>query len=250
MESKNVIDNPFSKYLLELMNNTLSVKREGMVIGVSNRKLLTDKEKYIVDVFCIHKNILELLESLNYVVTFMKRYDSDVVCYNENGIDIIKYVKYHLETFAYKASTIRDLSFKLINEIYQLHLKDKDCDWQHISKKNDIINQDVFTSLNLFYFLFKRLITVRNIIAHTGENPIPDFDELEPYIFLYHITKNKEDKEYIKTKHDYLIIVKQIIEQKKIYENGLQKHIDNANVLIKALFENLEKDFIAKINSF
>lgn len=249
MKVNDLATNPFSKHLIELVDVIFSSNKKHSINN--NRDSLTDKEKYIIDVFTFHSKIFEILESLDYVIIFLKKYNTDEDCYKENGIDIIKYIKYHLETFAYKISTIHDLLFKLINEIYQLNLEEEECNWKHIKKKKkNIMNQDILICLDCFHFTFKNLITVRNIIAHNGENPIPDFDELKPYLFLYYHAKNKKGKKYAVTKHDYLITCQQIIKQKEIYENSLWTHIERACSLINLLFSNLEKDFKTKLNSF
>jgi hypothetical protein len=99
----------------------------------------TEEEMQIIRVYGIINKILSCYKSINQASNFIKRRPTITELDNNEEMTVIDYNHFHYDVIVHKLSTIRDLSFKLINKIYSLQLKDRNCNWDNIWKKRNLI---------------------------------------------------------------------------------------------------------------
>ena len=141
---EDLLHNEMIGYVLFL---TVGILQNSQTTGVK-----TEEEMQIIRVYGIINKILSCYKSINQASNFIKRRPTITELDNNQEMTVIDYYNYHYDVIVHKLSAIRDLSFKLINKIYSLQLKDRNCNWDNIWKKRDLISvTGIFDIQTLLY---------------------------------------------------------------------------------------------------
>ena len=159
-------------------------KRKGYDMNENNYHLFHEDEKYVIDAFYILMDIQKCLTAIDASCIFMKRFYGKEY-YKQHDINIVNYLLYHYDVFCHKNSTLRDLYFKLINQVYSLGLGNRGCNWKGIEKhENEIANPVLFRLLRDNYDYMKILEDTRNKSSHEGHIDHHAFKDIEPLVML------------------------------------------------------------------
>lgn len=181
-----IFKNEFSKICISTFSKIIKEpeKRKGYSETENNYHIFSTDEHYAMNAFYIHSRISECLSAMDNVIVFLKRFYGKMY-YEKNGIDIVSYSLYHYEMFLYKLTTLKDLYFQLINQVYQLSLTTKQCKWKEINnRKEDINNDTLFYILDQYSKCFKLSDMKRNKSAHEGDIQHKAFKEIAPIVTL------------------------------------------------------------------
>jgi len=137
----------------------------------SNYHLLSNKGRYLFDTSDLNYKLNGLIDNLDLIEVFLTSYEP--LKFKENKINEIDHINYHLEVYYHKIHTILELMKLATNEIFQLGIPYKDCNWENIQKKKDIIDSNVLDIIDRYYKSFKSSISVRHHNTHRASNVNP-----------------------------------------------------------------------------
>lgn len=137
---------------------------------VKEKNNRNETSNYVLEVYNIIRKIGNCISSINQSKGFIHRRPSIKQLDNNDQMTITGYYIYHYDVVVHKLSTIRDLSYKLINAICKLGLDDDCCKWQHIkNKENQIPVSGIMNLQQLYYKLVEEIEKERNESTHSGE---------------------------------------------------------------------------------
>ena len=172
---EDLLHNEMIGYVLFL---TVGILQNSQTTGVK-----TEEEMQIIRVYGIINKILSCYKSINQASNFIKRRPTITELDNNQEMTVIDYYNYHYDVIVHKLSTIRDLSFKLINKIYSLQLKDRNCNWDNIWKKRDLISvTGIFDIQTLLYNFMGEVQRDRNESSHNGAIDIRSFKDIDGFV--------------------------------------------------------------------
>ena len=141
---------------------------------LSNKRERKEQDKYVLEIFDILNRIDNCFITINRAKGFIscrpctKRLDKN------NQMTIIDYYLYHYDIVIHKVSTIRDLSYKLINVVFNLNIEDEKCGWNSILKHKDTIAIPGIMNLQQLYFkMLEKVENERNKSTHSGIIELP-----------------------------------------------------------------------------
>lgn len=153
----------------------------------------TKEESHVIQVFENITNIHSCFKCINQACNFIKRRPTVKELDENEEMTVIDYYNYHYDVVIHKLSTIRDLSFKLINQVFCLKLKDKECNWNSIIRKKDLITIDGVLSIEkLYYNLMKEIEDERNRSSHDGVIEIRIFDYIDCLVRISQLKRLKK----------------------------------------------------------
>ena len=128
-----------------------------------------DSDQYVIDVFDLLNRIDNCLGSIYKAKGFISRRPSVKELDDNDQMTITEYYMYHYDMVIHKLSTIRDLSYKLMNVVFKLGIEDKKCGWNSISKEKDRIGIPIIMNLQQLYYIYlERIELERNTSTHAG----------------------------------------------------------------------------------
>ena len=185
-KQKKIIELPIKMPLItedDLFHNELIGYALYLAAGIfleSKNQKYTTEELYILRFYHIINRILSCYKCINQAYNFIKRRPTFKELDKNEEMTVIDYYNYHYDVVIHKLSTIKDLSFKLINKVFDLKLKDKDCTWNSIRSKKDLIFiSGVLDIQTLHYHLMNETILDRNESSHNGSVDIKLFRNID-----------------------------------------------------------------------
>ena len=185
-EQKKIVELPIKIPLItedDLFHNELVGYALYLAAGIfleSKNKKYTTEELYILRFYQIIHKIHSCYKSINQACNFIKCRPTVKELDKNEEMTVIDYYNYHYDVIIHKLTTIKDLSFKLINKVFGLKLKDKDCTWNSICSKKDLITiPGILDIQTLHYNLMNEIISDRNESSHNGSVDIKLFRNID-----------------------------------------------------------------------
>jgi hypothetical protein len=147
------------------------------------RKLLTNDEKYVVNVLLAAMRIVDIIDQLRAVPVFLRNFPRRGR-FRQYGINHLMYLRYHLEMHFIKTATLLDQMAILMNHVFRLGFPEKRCTIEAIIENDNTKNTSAARKMKMFGKSIEGIKSVRNRIVHHGILKDEDFDELAPYYFL------------------------------------------------------------------
>ena len=164
----------------DLQNNEMVCFVLFVAADILLKKDRTNEELHVIQVFEIITKIQSCFKCIDQACNFIKRRPTVKELDKNEEMTVIDYYNYHYDVVIHKLSTIRDLSLKLINQVYNIKLKDKDCNWNNISRNKDsITTAGVLNIQALYYHLMKVIEDERNESSHNGAIEIKIFNYID-----------------------------------------------------------------------
>lgn len=183
---------------------------------------------YLVNSFNVLSRLNDISNDLERCIIYMEHlYNPEL--YNKYSISPIDNLKYHTEVFIHKITTIREIMFQAVNQIYELELNEIECtSWKIISKRMQNKNMKILDIIDQYFNLFKTHIDLRNFNSHQsydilGFNPILN---IEFQLFYSGQLENLDEK----TKDEVGVLQTKTVKWTKYYKKF-------ADQKIKAFFE-------------
>lgn len=155
----------FLKTVNHAQNETLNHKDYDIL--KNNYHLHSDKNKYVMNVFRYYHRIIDFNDDIKKVEVFLRRFPNSKFL-NENDIDQLTYIKYHMEVLFHKVHTVLELKKLMINEVYEIGLKEKDCSWENLKRHKNVKNKPAMLIVSNYYKTFGDVISARHINTHRG----------------------------------------------------------------------------------
>ena len=153
------------------------------ILCVKGKK--TDEELRIIKVYSIISKIGSCYTCINQAYNFIKCRPTITELDNNEEMTVIDYYNYHYDVIIHKLSTIRDLSIKLINIVFELKLSDRNCNWDNLLKKREMISiPGVLDIQALFFYLMEEIKLDRNESSHNGAVEIRLFRDIDVLVQL------------------------------------------------------------------
>ena len=198
------------------------------ILQDSENKQFTAEELYILCFYQIINKIHSCYRCIDQACNFIKRRPTVKELDKNEEMTIIDYYNYHYDVIIHKLTTIKDLSFKLINKVFDLKLKDKDCTWKGISSKKDMITiPGVLDIQTLHYHLMNEIILNRNESSHNGFVDIKLFRNIHG-----------------------LVQVSQWKRMRKLPEDAIESDPMAKGTYYDYLLKKKKKELLAKISNF
>lgn len=181
-----IYDNDFSKHILVHMNFIFEKHKdenEEFIRNKNMRKKLTVSELYIADVAHYLFNISNIVDQLSQISVYIEHYPN-LKAYENNGITKDEYLKYHLQNYFIRTSTIIDQIAILVNEVYRLGLTPYRCSVEAILDNSNIKDLKIARLIKSLNKAVGGIKAVRNKFVHRGIFDDKDILDLATYIFL------------------------------------------------------------------
>ena len=150
------------------------------ILQDSENRQFTTEELYILRFYRIINKIHSCYKCINQACNFIKRRPTVKELDKNEEMTVIDYYNYHYDVIIHKLTTIKDLSFKLINKVFDLKLEDKHCSWNGIRNKKDLITiPGIIDIQTLHYNLMNEIIIDRNESSHNGSVDIRLFRNID-----------------------------------------------------------------------
>ena len=221
---------------------------------IKDKKNKDEISNYVLEVYGIISKIGNCISIINQSKGFIRRRPSIKQLDANDQMTITGYYIYHYDVVIHKLSTIRDLSYKLINTICKLGLNDNHCTWEKLTKKkNQIPVVGIMNLQQLYYKFLKRIEDERNKSTHSGEVNLTFLNELDilvsasQAIRIYNIPLSEEWEPMAKGSYNEYLLYKskkQLIERIEHYQNITIFFIHALTCCLCNVFQNnLSNDF-------
>jgi len=172
------LNNPFSEEVLHSFKFFENInKREGFTGSGKIHHLMNSREQYILIVNKNHSAIASLIDQLYLVEIFVRRFPAKEF-YLKNNINQLTFIQYHLEVFFHKIHTILELMKLLVNNVFELNIKPKDCDWKKLVSHLGLKAKPLVI-VDIYYKTFRSIIEARHSNTHRGVYYDPEKDFIE-----------------------------------------------------------------------
>ena len=139
-----------------------------------------ESDKYVLGVYKILNRIDYCLETIDKAKGFISRRPSIKELDKNDQMTITEYYMYHYDMVIHKLSTIRDLSYRLMNVIFKLGIENEKCNWFSILKEKDKIEIPGIMNLQQLYYIFlEEKKQERNNSTHSGIIYLPFMREVD-----------------------------------------------------------------------
>ena len=221
---------------------------------ITKKKNKDEISNYVLDIYGIISKIGNCISIINQSKGFIRRRPSIKQLDDNDQMTITGYYMYHYDVVIHKLSTIRDLSYKLINITCKLGLNDKYCNWENLKKKkNQIPVVGIMNLQQLYYKLLEQIEEERNRSTHSGEINLTFLNELDIFVSasqairIYNIPLLKEWEPMAKGSYNEYLLhkkKKQLIERIEYYQNITIFFIHALTCCLNNVFQNnLSDDF-------
>lgn len=204
------LNNPFSLKLMDVHKESVydAEKREGFQMRGNNYHLFSEKEKYTSRIFRLECDLVSTIEQIEYIKVFISKIPYKKFMWN-HSIDELSYLQYHLEVLYRKVHTVLEIMKLMVNEVYMLGIKERECSWKNLKSK---VGKDIepMKDINQYYEIFIALIENRHLNSHRGyfqDEEMNKIDLLSGYglMKLYHKAGFEMDDELKKNISKLLI---------------------------------------------
>jgi hypothetical protein len=251
-EEDKYTNNPFIINLLYSTSEATSdlIKKPGFKLGQNNYHLLNILEKYYSDVGKVNSELRSVFEQIEFIIIFLRRFPSKKF-YSDNGIGELEYIQYHTEVLFHKIHTISEIMKLLVNEVYCLEIRRKDCNWKRLTQKLPK-ETPCLIEIENYYETFKEYIDYRHLNTHRGIYIDDEKDSIEKdyglgiYLIAKSLNYELDDdfkKAFPKVLIDYKI---RTLKKERIqFVNEIQNKI---NKNLKSFLTTLNEEFNSRKN--
>jgi|WetSurMetagenome_2_1015567.scaffolds.fasta_scaffold21540_2 hypothetical protein len=141
-----------------------------------------EKEKLLKKIFKRYTNLIGHCEKLVNITKYLDNKTIKEFC-DSNEINEVDYYQYHFENFIIRLVSILDLCSKIGNELYELGISERDCNWYKFSHHSEIIGKKCCTIILSYSDYLSSLRLDRNLIVHTGGYESDKITTIESKIF-------------------------------------------------------------------
>jgi len=146
------------KFLLKKAGKLLHHPKDNIVLSI--------KDQYRKDVLDICLRITNEFDLLSLSKKLLREKKSRWGS-KSNNIKNGEFIRYHLEAYLFRITTIRDLILKLLNRVNKLGLKENSYLEFSIKKKSDQTNNIKLSEhIEIVHSVFQEIKPIRNKIAH------------------------------------------------------------------------------------
>lgn len=218
-----------TEYIIPIIEKTvpktLEQIQETGEIRNKNNEYLENSDYYHYLVFQKASAIISGVERIENSLIFIRNFPNPR-SYERKGIHQYMWIEYHFSFFVLNINSLLDMALILTNTVYQLDIKEKDCNLRHILRDSQVKNTCIEIALRELNIIVSKYKETRNLFVHRGEIPI-----------LRSITES-EMLDLLKVYSTVLRNSKPIVSVETIdsvYKNESQKLAEKLNIDVKKL---------------
>ena len=232
-----VFGNPFVKNLLEQYSSIEKkiVKRKDFRIKNNNYNLLKREEKKVANTFRLVLSLKDICKDFTTIKVLINKMPPKKYIYSFE-INELDYIKYHHEVFIHKIHTVLEIMKLLSNEILNLELSEKECDWAHLIKQKNFRESKLKRIIELYYSGFKSIIEHRHLNTHRGIYQDEKRDNLDTTLFIYQFHEKYGETYKLELSKDFEnSFPRRLLDYEiRSYKSGKLKEIEKLeNVILK-----------------
>lgn len=248
----NYTNNNFTINLLRSTSEVVSElsNKAGFKYGQNNYHLLNIYEKYLSDVGKVNSELRSVFEQIDFIIIFLRRFPNKKF-YNNNGIGELEYIQYHTEVLFHKIHTISEIMKLLVNEVYCLEIRRKDCNWKNLTQR---LKKETpcLVEIENYYETFKEYIDYRHLNTHRGIYIDDEKDSIEKDyglgIYLIAQSLNYELEDDFKKAFPKVLIDFKIKNLKKDRIKFVNEIHNKINENLKSFLTTLNEEFNSRKN--
>lgn len=184
------------------------------------------KEHYSIESLIAVSEILSCVDQLYFSKNMLSGYRKSML---KNKMNRFDYLLFGVENFYLRLTSVYERCLKLLNVIYKLELKDRECRNDIIFKNVKLKDSNLIKILKHFYKFLSKYRRVRNVIAHKNSYSDSELHDFEGFYYLI-----EDDTELEKYKNYFKIRSDEYVKKKKkqfetniiLIENFIEKILD------------------------
>ncbi|MFN8114475.1 MAG: Cthe_2314 family HEPN domain-containing protein [Bacteroidia bacterium] len=141
-----------------------------------------DREKAVKRIFNRYINIHEHLEKIEKTPIYLDANEL-IPILKQKGIEEVEFYQYVFENFIIRITTTLDLCGKLGNEVYQLNIAEKDCNWHVFAHNKQMKETDCSKKLIEFSDYLNQTKAHRHTIIHYGGYKSEEVSSIDSTIY-------------------------------------------------------------------
>jgi hypothetical protein len=210
-------------------------KRKGYLFGQNNHHLLTINEKRTLRIFTLISNLFTIINDLKLIYVLINKLPAKSYR-KKHDISELDYIRLHYEVFIHKIHTVCELMKFIANEVLNIQLSHKDCNWANLIKNKEFNNSKCRKIIQEYYDDFKDLIESRHRNSHRGIYDDEKMDQVSAEYLIYSHENKFEAKisDEFKEMFPYFIVRYKVRKYKRHklkeiakYEQIIFKHVYN-----------------------
>ncbi|WP_157974635.1 Cthe_2314 family HEPN domain-containing protein [Lewinella sp. IMCC34183] len=196
-----------------------------------NRDLMNIHEEYCADTFTYATNITDCIDQTYHAIEMLSGYRRNI----HKSINRPDYVTFMIENFYMRFTSIYDRMLRLLNQVFELGLPERECRDNTIVKNGNIRTKSFVSALNKANKLISTHRANRNKIAHSQTHTEDELNSLKPF---YHLRDNDVSFDHKKYAHLYKTMTDDFVKQKK---EKFTELLDTLVLYVKEFFDNVGK---------
>ena len=142
-------------------------EKNGYSLKENNSHLLTVNEQKTLRISNLVNNLTTVLNDIRIIYILINKLPPKVYL-EKHDLSELEYVKFHTESFLHKVSTIHDLMGLIVNELLNLGIPQRNCNWKNLTKHQNFNESRCKVFIEEYYRDFSYLIELRNLNSHRG----------------------------------------------------------------------------------
>jgi hypothetical protein len=208
------------------------VLRNDKTIGTPFELFGSEKEKHIKRIFNKYITIQEHMEKLEKTPIFFQTPEL-IPIFKKKGIEEMEFYQYVFENFIIRITSALDLCGKLGDEVFQLNIQEKYCNWYAFANHKTMMGSASSKILNDFADYLDKTKDHRHLIIHKGGFESEEIKSIDSTI--YGLDEVVPLTEPLKEWYD------------KRKEDEMKKQIDNINDKIAKSIDFIS-DFVSTLD--
>lgn len=216
------------------------LKKTGkMRIKKGEGKELDIADYYSYEVFRQICVLIENITNVNYSLTLIRMVENRKIL-DQIGISRLFWLKYNYSSMLINMSTIYDLCLILINKVYRLGNREKNCNEKAVLENEHVKDDECINIMSSIKRILNKYKEKRNLIVHQGEYRLDEM--LDNFSFIL-FGEDIENKAHRSNNQQHKIVINDDLCKGVINLTMLktQIEIDKIEILISKLFNELEK---------
>lgn len=243
LELNEVLNNPFYSSVMEDFRKVTDniAARKGYKLGGNNFHLLSVDEKKVSRTFRLITSLVDVLNDVRIVYALINR-RPPLTYLTKHEISELEYIRFYYDVFLHKVHTLSELMKFIANEVLDIGLHHKDCNWKNLIRASQFNSSKCKQVIQKFYDNFNELIERRHDSSHRGIFDDEELDDinLSYTVYFYEKKLGLEVDEVYKRAFPYSIVKWRIARYKKQKLAEVKGKEQEIFVLLKEFFGSLE----------
>ena len=194
-----------------------------------NRDLMNAHETYCADTFMYATNITDCIDQTYHAIEMLSGYRRNI----HKSINRPDYITFMIENFYMRFTSVYDRMLRLLNQVFELGLPERECKDNTIVKNANIRAKSFVPILKTANKFISTHRADRNKIAHSQTYIEDELNSLKPF---YHLRDNDGSFDHKRYVHLYKTMTDSFVKQKK---KRFTELLDTLVLYVKEFFDDV-----------